>query len=296
MTSSTTLDLPADGSVPTLPEFGFECQRMVIGRPFVDATGGSLQAMPALVSRSEAESTVSSSLSWTGETLKENGVSLSNETNQGERFLLGEDWTDRALGEHASVASFSAFSIALMTNSAPSDLVQSALTAGLDEIRHAKISFEVASKLIGREIGPGPLPESKLEFGQDLTALALAVAREGCVDETLAAFAAAAEVEHITEVLEKRVQDSPYANIDPDLLAYIRKELVTIAKDESNHSALAWQTLSWVCSVDPSVCDNVHRDVFQESIVELRFNQRADSSFGDKSAVLELLRGSGRKY
>ena len=163
---------------------------------------------------------------------------INNATARGQ-VLLGEEWIQRALGEHSSIASFSAFSIALMSNGAPVGLVSDALKAGLNEVRHARTSFDIASKLTGREIGPGPFPISKFEFGHDLKALALAVAREGCVDETLSTFAAAVEVEHITEVLDKAVQDTPYANIDHDLLALIRKELVSITMDESNHSALA---------------------------------------------------------
>jgi len=220
--------------------------------------------------------------------------SISNATSRG-RFLLGEDWIQRALGEHASVASFSAFSIALMSNQAPSDLVEDALKAGLDEVRHSRISFDIASKLTGKEVGPGPLPESKLEFGQDLKALALAVAREGCVDETLSTFAAAVEVKHITDVLNEGVQDTPYSSIDRDLLAFIRNALVTIAMDESNHSALAWRTLNWVCSVDRNVCDAVYMDVFEESNLEMRFKQRAASLFGETSSVLHSMRGEWKK-
>jgi len=95
---------------------------------------------------------------------------------------LGEEWTRCALGEHALVASFSAFSIELLTNSAPSTLVWEAL----DEIRHERASFEIASRLMGRE---GPFPESTLEFGADLSKFGLAVAREGCVDENFSAIA-----------------------------------------------------------------------------------------------------------
>jgi len=287
------LDLKANGTVDTLSQFGFQCLQAVAGRPFVDATGGSLQAMP-WVPDDEAESMISA-LSWTGEALMETPASsISNATSRG-RFLLGEDWIQRALGEHASVASFSAFSIALMSNQAPSDLVEDALKAGLDEVRHSRISFDIASKLTGKEVGPGPLPESKLEFGQDLKALALAVAREGCVDETLSTFAAAVEVKYITDVLDEGVQDTLYSSIDRDLLAFIRNALVTIAMDESNHSALAWRTLNWVCSVDRNVCDAVYMDVFEESNLEMRFEQRAASLFGETSSVLHSMRGEWKK-
>ena len=104
------------------------------------------------------------------------------------------EWKLRALGEHASIPAFAAFTIALMSNNAPQDLVQDALTAAMDEVRHAQTSFEVASLLLGETVEPGPLASSKHEFGQDLKALAIAAAKEGCVEETLSSLAAAYEV------------------------------------------------------------------------------------------------------
>ena len=128
--------------------------------------------------------------------------------NKATAYHLGQQWASNALGEHASVASFSAFSIALMSNGAPSDLVQDALTAGLDELRHAKTSFDIATKLLGKEITPGPLPVSKHEFDQDIKKLALSVAKEGCVDETLWTLEVEAEVELLNEVLNGDVYGS----------------------------------------------------------------------------------------
>jgi len=294
VTSETiVLDLNTSVTVETFPEFGYQCSRPVAGRPFVDANGGSLHAMPWVPD--DKDDSMVSALSWTGEDSVKTQVSRSNNATNHGRVLLGEEWIQRALGEHASIASFSAFSIALMSNGAPALLVNDALKAGLDEVRHARTSFEIASKLAAREVGPGPLPESKLEFGQDLKALALAVAREGCLDETLSTFAAAVEVGHIDEVLDYDMQDSPYSNIDRDLLGSIKTELVTIAMDESNHSALAWRTLSWVCSVDSNVCDEVNMDVFEESNLAMRFNQHADSSFGETSRVLHSMKEEWNK-
>mmetsp|Transcript_41804 Transcript_41804/g.87760 ORF Transcript_41804/g.87760 Transcript_41804/m.87760 type:complete len:887 (-) Transcript_41804:467-3127(-) len=293
-TETIVLDLEDGGFVGTLDRFNFNvCTRAVPGRPFVDATGGSLHAMP-WVPDDEVGSMVSA-LSWTNEDLTESQISrVSNATDHG-RVFLGEDWIQRALGEHASIASFSAFSIALMSNGAPAVLVNDALKAGLDEVRHAQASFDIASKLTGREVGPGLLPESKLEFGQDLKTLALAVAKEGCLDETLSAFSAAMEVAHIDKVLDNQIQDSLYYSIDRDLLGSIKNELAIIAVDESKHSGLAWRTLSWVCSVDSNVCDEVNMNVFEESNVEMRFNQRANSSFGETSRVLHSVREEWNK-
>jgi hypothetical protein len=128
-----------------------------------------------------------------------------------------------------------------------------------------------------------------------LRALALGVAREGCVDETLSAFAATFEVDHITEVLDMGIQDSLYSNIERDTLAFIRDELVKIAMDESNHSALAWRTLNWVCTVDPGACDSAYSDVFEESKLEMRFKQRAKGSMGQEYSTLHSMRSQWKK-
>lgn len=95
---------------------------------------------------------------------------------------LSEEWTHRAIGEHASIASFASFVIALMANQAPPHLIQRALLAAMDELNHATISFTVASILLGdgTNIEPGPLPPSTLTFSKNLTALGIATAREGC--------------------------------------------------------------------------------------------------------------------
>lgn len=263
------------------------CIRAMIGRPFVDVTGGTLQAMPIIVGGEAL---------WTGNslgTILASTLQLSNSTINS-RYLLGEEWTQRALGEHSSVASFAAFTIALMTNNAPDDLVNDALIAGQDEMRHAKTSFKIVSLITGKDVHPGPLPPSNHAFRGDLRMLALSVAREGCVDETLSAIAAALEVEHINEVLNKDV-DSLYSTIDSDDLVFIRDELVKIAMDESNHSALAWRTMNWVCTVDHDACESVYTDVFDESKLEIRFRQRAKGSLSNDNLTLDSMRGEWKK-
>ena len=237
------------------------CWLVVCGRPFVDSSGHSL-----LASSFSTDKYDETSSSWLGGgfVLNAEGSSAVNNSmvNQYQHDLLAKEWTNSALGEHASVASFSAFSIALMTNGAPSGLVEASLKAGLDEIKHARISFDIASKLIGKEIKPGPLPHSSHQFDHNLTALALAVAKEGCVDETLSALAAAAEVELIDIVLKNGATEGmKYFGVDTEHLGWIRNELHVIALDESNHSALARRTLDWVCTVDSYACSAAKQSV-----------------------------------
>jgi hypothetical protein len=265
--NSTEVDLQINDTVSAYSYSDWQCLRAIEGRPFLDATGKSIQALPMVAEVCLDEFKVAGDVSVCS------SKSVSNSTNQ---IMLGNEWTQRALGEHASVASFSAFSIALMTNAAPSSLVEDSLKAGLDEICHAQVSFEIASKLLGKDVDPSSLPESKHEFGQDLTALALAVAREGCVDETLSAIAAAFTVDEISKLLEGEDINSKYAGITHDLLHWIGEELKNITLDESNHSALAWRTLKWVCSIDSDACSAVEREVFDTAKMNMRFNQRSE--------------------
>ena len=269
--NTTEVDLANNNTVGAYSYSDWQCLRAIEGRPFIDASGKGIQALPM-----QTESCVGEiSVKWSGEVSTTFKESFHNSTSHNQ-VILGNEWTQRALGEHSSIASFSAFSIALMTNQAPSSLVEDSLKAGLDEIRHARTSFDIASKLLGKNVEPSSLPESKHEFDHDLTALALAVAREGCVDETLSALSAAAEVESINSFLENGSEGSKYSNISHDVLRWIRDELRTIALDESNHSALAWRTLKWVCSVDSDACSAVQKQVFDETKLEMRFQQRSE--------------------
>ncbi|KAL9185022.1 hypothetical protein ACHAXT_002799 [Thalassiosira profunda] len=260
-------------SYSVVPPFDeWQCSVIVCGRPFSDSMGNSL-----LASSCSTDGTGKSS-SWLGRTLTLPRRVQSTSTNATINPELGREWTKNALSEHASVASFAAFNIALMTNHAPSDLVEDSLRAALDEVRHARVSFEIASALVGGDVGPGPLPLSSHQFEKNLTALATSVAKEGCVDETLSALVAAAEVELIDEILETgSVPVSKYAGVSRDTLAWIRDELRPISIDESRHSLLAWRTLHWVCTVDDVACDDAKTNVLTElklTAAFKRFGQR----------------------
>jgi len=276
---AATINVSGDG-FSEVPPFGEEkCMEIVCGRPFVDSKGNSLLA--SSISAGECDG----DLSWLGETTQ--ASSINNITSQND---LGEEWTRNALGEHASVASFSAFSIALMTNQAPSDLVEDALNAALDEVRHTKTSFDIASKLVGKVVGPGPLPPSRHEFNHDLTTLAMSVAKEGCVDETLSALAAAAECEIIDEVLENGAEEgTKYSGVADELLIWIRNELRTIALEEGGHSALAWRTLDWVCTVDANACGAAKRNILNEDKLLMAFQLRFSRYFEGNPELLERM-------
>jgi hypothetical protein len=139
-------------------------------------------------------------------------------------------WTKQAQGEHASVASFAAFSLQLMVNGAPFSLLSGAASANADEVRHAEQSLALATRFAGAEIKLDAFPSTAVASlrAQSIGELAEAVLREGCVGETLS-------------VLESARQVDGGADMD----AVERTVLHGIVRDELKHSALAWRTLAW---------------------------------------------------
>ena len=264
------------------------CSCAMPGRPYVDSSGKTLLASINTVVNVEGE--VNMLEEDTSQSIADNNCTSTT------AYHLGQQWASNALGEHASVASFSAFSIALMSNGAPSDLVEDALTAGLDELRHAKTSFDIATKLLRKDIVPGPLPVSKHEFDQDIKKLALSVAKEGCVDESLSALELEAEVELLSEELDGDVERSntKYAGIDHETLTWIRDELRIIASEESSHAALAWRTFDWVCGIDADACNAVKEQVLNKDELEKAF-QRRFGSFAGTAKTLDMMKDSWAK-
>ncbi|WP_437290850.1 ferritin-like domain-containing protein [Sorangium sp. So ce406] len=143
------------------------------------------------------------------------------------REALAAAWTRDALFEHASVASFGRFALELLAAGAPAGLVEEAHRAALDEARHARLCFALASAYAGEAIAPGAFPfEGRVEVEADLASIAARAAREGCIGETLAAVIAAEELG---------------AAEDPA----VRSALSIIAADEARHAELAWRTVAW---------------------------------------------------
>jgi len=232
------------------------CYRMVEGRPFIDQSGTQIQA---------SASSTNSNNGWC--TSKPDNTHTANQQQQ-QREALGQEWTRRALGEHASVSSFAAFTIALMSNNAPPQLVQDSLTAAADEVRHAKVSFDAASKFLGKPVEPGPLPASSHKFEQDLQALALATAQEGCIDETLSALLAALEVD---ELLSHQQQ-----YISEEERQWLKDQMWAIALEEASHSALAWRTIRWICDKDSEACVAVKSSMFDAAHLQAAVQKRLE--------------------
>lgn len=154
-----------------------------------------------------------------------------------DRVLVTEGWSFAAQQEHASIASFSKFSLELMAVGAPPSLLARAHRAALDEIDHARMSFRVASLCAGQPLGPGPLPFSAESIGQSMSlqASAVAAALDGCLNESLAALEAGAAAE----------------GAEPEALKLVLGEIAT---DEQAHAELAWEYAAWaIASGGPTV-------------------------------------------
>ena len=143
-----------------------------------------------------------------------------------EREAIGHYWLEVATLEHASIASFSVFALDLMALGAPPELLRDAHAAARDEVDHAARAFALASAYLDRPLSPGRLAVPPRGPADGHT-VAMALVREGCVAETLAAIDAAARLAGTT---------------DPA----VRETLAQIVADESAHAALAWRTLTWL--------------------------------------------------
>jgi hypothetical protein len=178
------------------------------------------------------------------------------------RESLASAWLEDARFEHASVASFARFSLELMAFGAPADLLLEAQRAASDEVEHARLCFGLASRYAERDLGPGRLC---LDGGLEPVSLAEAAARaasEGCVEETISALLAAAQLERAVD-------------------AGVKSALGRIVDDELRHAELAWRFVAWALEVGgPDVRATVE-DAFRRAIRAHRNGPRAAELAGD---------------
>jgi hypothetical protein len=180
---------------------------------------------------------------WAAERLAPNTDALS----PAERQALAAAWTRDGLLEHASIASFARFSLDLMARGAPADLVEAAHRAALDEVRHARLCFALARAYGGSPVAPGPFPlGGAVPVASRLSDLAAAVAKEGCVNETIAAILAAEQLARAT---------------DPA----VREALAAIADDEARHAELAYRTVAWAIREGGAEVHAAVASVFEEA-------------------------------
>jgi hypothetical protein len=145
-----------------------------------------------------------------------------------ERATLAELWTLSAQMEHASVPAFSQLSLHLAALGAPSELVERKHVAALDEIRHARRCFAIASAYAGTAISAGPITELQQVAAGTIDPIRLAIGTlvDGCVAEGVAAEVAGAASETATDPV-------------------VKAALAMIARDEATHAELGWSVLAW---------------------------------------------------
>ncbi len=145
---------------------------------------------------------------------------------------LSARWLKAALAEHASIAAFSQISLQLLALGAPSSLIEGTHRAALDEVRHAQISFTLASAYAsGAALGPSRLSLAGVSTVQSLRDVAIDALIDGCVGEAASALA---------------MMDDADRESNPNVATLIRN----MASDEEGHATLAWRVVQWALSLD----------------------------------------------
>lgn len=156
--------------------------------------------------------------------------------------------------EAVSIHAFRRLARELRAHGAPTGLVARARRAARDEIRHTRTTRRLATRFGGTSPRPrvGALPVRSLD------AIAEENAREGCARETFGALLATVQASRATD-------------------AAVRGEMSVIAREETEHAALAWDVAAWL--------DRVMDD-----------DARAKTRRARESAVAELHASLGRAF
>ncbi|MDD9947585.1 MAG: ferritin-like domain-containing protein [Myxococcales bacterium] len=144
-------------------------------------------------------------------------------------FALGRHLATMASLEAASVVSFARIARELAAFGAPRELIERALAAGCDEVRHAHMVNGLCTRFGGRP-SPARVAEAPL---RNRLSFALDNAVEGCVRETYGALVATYQGMTAT---------------DPQA----RQILTAIAADETRHAQLSWQLAEFI---EPQLSD-----------------------------------------
>jgi hypothetical protein len=143
-----------------------------------------------------------------------------------ERADLAAHWARLGQMEHASIAAFARFNLQLLSLGAPADLVEACNRALVDETRHTRLCFALASQYGGMPIGPGPLDVENCFENNDLASVMKLVLSEGCIGETVAAL----------DAMEQAATASD---------SVVHGVLSGIARDEQRHAELAYRFMRW---------------------------------------------------
>jgi hypothetical protein len=141
----------------------------------------------------------------------------------------GAAWARDAEHECASVPAFLQLAAELLAHDAPVALAFRALDAASDEIAHARLCAQVASRYGGEAVRP-VLPDFSFRPHLSGSDAYLRLAAESWVDGCLGEGVAAA-----------RAESAARSALDPVARAAKRR----IARDEARHAELGWSVLEW---------------------------------------------------
>jgi hypothetical protein len=143
--------------------------------------------------------------------------------------VAGRAWERDAQYECASIPAFLQLASELLAHGAPASLIEQALSAAEDEIVHAKLCADMASRFLRARIWP-TLPEgvelAARRGGSSMIQLATESWLDGCLAEGAAAARAARAAHLASDSVAKGVQQR-------------------IARDEARHADLGWNLLKW---------------------------------------------------
>jgi len=152
--------------------------------------------------------------------------------------MEGEDaareWLRDGQKEHASIASFTRFSLDLLRFAAPPALLTAAHSAAMDEVRHATAAFSLAAHFRGDDnssVQVNPFPTGDfVDLAPSLSSFAARAFEEGCRGESA----------HVVRLVR--------ANAAAELGSPVKQVLRELIVDELRHAALAWATVIWAVS------------------------------------------------
>jgi hypothetical protein len=155
-------------------------------------------------------------------------------SNAGARIAaVGRGFERDAQLEHASVPAFLQLATELARAGAPLSLVQRALSAASDEVRHAALCTQLAARHLDA-CSPPLLPAlaARVPIASQASVVRLAVESwlDGCVAEGRAAALAARAAQLASDAQARAIQHA-------------------IAHDEHRHAELAWSILSWALAL-----------------------------------------------
>jgi hypothetical protein len=173
-------------------------------------------------------------------------------------------WVEDAQAEAASVPAFLCLAAELLHARAPLALVDRALDAAADEIRHARACAEIASRLTGARVVPtAPPPPRRAALRGDalLTRLAAESWLDGCLNEGAAAARAARAATFARKPGASAVRGR-------------------IAVDETRHAELGWDVLAFALSRGGSEVHDTVRGLRHEQVSFTRESAAGDERWG----------------